>query len=243
MGRTEWIDPDTLSLRYLQCGRIRTDAGMPPIRVDPGRFETALVCLDGAGWVRVGTERFHLDPYDTVYVPRDTHFIVWSATGTVDIAEVRTPVEERHPLQYVAYAADRIESADQHPDADYRLCVLLGDRAAAGRLSVGVIAGDASQESGSWPAVPDVPGAEVACCYARVPPGSPLPIEWPAAATTQLAHVHEGDLVIGPHRWHADGRAGGGALAVLWMLAAEREATSDRFRLPPHIYSRSRTVP
>jgi hypothetical protein len=243
-GRTDWIQPDTTPLRILQCGRICTDAGLPPIRVDPGRFETALVCLEGAGWVRVGTERFRVEPYDTVYVPRDTHFMVWSATGAIDIAEVRAPVEERHPLQYVTYATERTEAVEHRPDADSRLCVLLGDRAAAGRISLGVIAGDSSRETTPWPGVPDVPGAEVACCYTRVPPASqPLPIEWSESSTAQLAYVYEGDLVVGPHRQRADGRAAEGALAILWILAAEREIIGDRFRLPAHVYSRSRVVP
>lgn len=243
-GRTDWIQRDTTPLRILQCGRIRTDTGLPPIRVDPGRFETALVCLEGAGWVRVGTERFRVEPYDTVYVPRDTHFMVWSSSGAIDIAEVRAPVEERHPLQYVTYSTRRTESLEQRPGTDSRLCVLLGDRAAAGRISLGVIAGDSSRETAPWPAVPDVPGAEVACCYTRVPPASqPLAIEWAASSTADLAHVYEGDLVVGRHRLRADGRAPGGVLAVLWMLAAEREVIGDRFRLPAHVYSRSRVVP
>jgi mannose-6-phosphate isomerase-like protein (cupin superfamily) len=242
-GRTEWIQPGTSPLRALQCGRIRADPRVPPVRVDPGPFETALVCLDGSGFVRVGTERFRVEPYDVVYVPRDTHFMVWGADGTVDIAEVRAPVEERHPLQYVGYAKQQLEWSEQHPDADPRMCVLLGDRAAAGRVSLGVIAGDSSPDGGPWPAVPEVPGAEVACCYARVPAAQTIPIEWTSAATAQPAYVHEGDLVVGAHRWRADGCADGGTLAVLWMLAAEHEVTGDRFRLPAHIFSRSPVVP
>ncbi|MEO8481287.1 MAG: hypothetical protein ABI634_03705 [Acidobacteriota bacterium] len=243
LGRTNWIEPATTPLRVLQCGRIRTDAHMPPVHVEPGEFETALVCLDGAGWVRVGTERFRVERYDTIYVPRDTHFMVWSATGMVDIIEARAPVEERHPLQYVSYADQQAESSVQHPGADPRSCVMLGDHAAAGRVSVGVIAGDA-RDAGAWPLVPDLPGAEVACCYARVPTsGQPMPVEWTDGATSHLSHVHEGDLVVGPHRWHVDARMSSGTLAVLWMLAAEREVIGDRFRLPAHSYSRSRIVP
>ena len=87
-------------------------------------------------------------------------------------------------------------------------------------------------------------GAEIACCYARVAAGSePLPIEWVPASTTQPAHVFQGDLVIGRHRPRADSRAADGPLTVVWMLAAEREMIGDRFRLPAHVYSRSRVVP
>ena len=52
-----------------------------------------------------------------------------------------------------------------------------------------------------------------------------------------------GDLVIGRHRPRADSRAADGPLTVVWMLAAEREMIGDRFRLPAHVYSRSRVVP
>lgn len=242
-GRIDWARPGVTALQVLHCGRIRTDARVPPIHVDPGQFETALVCLAGVGRVRVGTERFLIEPYDTVYVPRDTHFMVWSAAGTVDIAEVRAPVEERHPLQYVRYADQRAEMADQHPDADQRMCVLLGDRAAAGRFSVGVFACD-SRDTASWAVVPDVPGTEVACCYARVPPAAgPMTIEWPAAQAASEPAVHEGDLVVGLHRCRADGPAMDGTVVVLWMLGAEREVVGDRFRLPVHTFSRSRVVP
>jgi len=242
-GRTDWARPGVTTLQVLQCGRIRTDARVPPIHVDPGPFETALVCLAGVGRVRVGTEHFRIEPYDTVYVPRDTHFMVWSAAGTVDIAEVRAPVEERHPLQYVRYADQRAETTGQHPEADHRMCVLLGDRAAAGRFSMGVFTGD-SRDASPWPVVPDVPGTEVACCYARVPATSdPMTIEWPAPQTAPETAVHEGDLVVGLHRCRATGPATDGPVVVLWMLGAEREVVGDRFRLPVHTFSRSRVVP
>jgi hypothetical protein len=244
MGRADWIPAEPDRPHALGCGRIRADASMPPIHVDPGPAETALVCLAGSGWVRVGTERFRVARLDTVYVPRDTHFMVWSAAGIVDIAEVRAVVDERYPLQFVGYEAQRTEWLDRHPEADPRFCVLLGDHAAAGRLGIAAI--DADMADGSpWPQLPDIPAADVACWYERVPVTSQgLPIGWRRDDhEARPASVHEGDLVVGAHQWLVEPAGARGPLAVLWMIAAHRESAADRFRLPRDTFPRSRVVP
>jgi hypothetical protein len=225
------VAPGLGPLRVLHYGRVRLAPHAPPVRVDPGRYETALVCLGGSGVIRAGTERFHVSPYDLVYVPREVHFMVAGGVAGIDVAEVSAPVDERYPLQYVPYQADRPIDASAHR---LRLAtsssarVLLGEAGSTGRLIVGLAAG----EPLTPPAITRLASVDVdvACLYVRLPEGtSSVHIECDGAnAMTGDPIVHAGDVVLGPHRWRAGDLTPDAALGMLWMLGTVHESADRR---------------
>jgi hypothetical protein len=225
------VAPGLGPLRVLHYGRVRLAPHVPPVRVDPGRYETALVCLGGSGVIRAGTERFHVAPYDLVYVPREVHFMVAGGISGIDVAEISAPVDERYPLQHIPYRVDR--SADAGPRR-LRLApppsarVLLGDAGSAGRLIVGLAAGEPlAPPVAARPAASDV---DLACLYVRLPDGtSSVHIECEGAnAMAGDPIVGAGDVVLGPHRWRAGDLTPDPALGMLWMLGAVQELADRR---------------
>src|SRR5512138_3314073 len=87
-GRSRSVAPGATAARHLHYGRIILDAGMPAERVDPGDHETGLVSLRGSATVRLGSESFALTPYDALYIPHHTAFVVEAGPAGCDLAEL-----------------------------------------------------------------------------------------------------------------------------------------------------------
>lgn len=212
-GRVALVGPEAAAIRLLRCSRTRLEAHAPPVAVEPGDAETALVCLDGSGVVRVGTERFRMTPFDALYVPRDVHFMIAGGPAGIDVVEAAAPVEAPYPLQFVTGPYDQ----RQDPAAGgghWRHRTLIGPP--AGRLAVGISTG-----WGPGPMLPPLPpiGADVVCLCLATGCAESLRAHGDGAVTTLRA----GDAMVGvPSCEPADATAGQ-PVVMLWMLGAHDE--------------------
>ena len=102
-GRTRTVAPGTTAMRELHYGRIILDGG-ERLTVEPGEFETGLICLKGAATIAAGGRTFAVTPYDTLYVPRDVTFEVTAGAPGCDLAELAAKVAHAYPLQFVRFA-------------------------------------------------------------------------------------------------------------------------------------------
>src|SRR3954462_8808979 len=75
-GRRTAVRPGTTAARFLHYGRITLAAGDHALQFSSEDHEVGLICLNGKGTVRTEDERFDLDRYDAVYVPRDSEIEV-----------------------------------------------------------------------------------------------------------------------------------------------------------------------
>ena len=69
-GRTRAVAPGATASRYLHYGRIILAADAPPMRVEPGAFETGLICVNGEATVETGGRQYRLaGPGDVLLFP------------------------------------------------------------------------------------------------------------------------------------------------------------------------------
>lgn len=231
-GRTRSVAPGTTAARHLHYGRIILDGGDAALTVDPGTFETGLISLKGSGTVTVGDRAFTMRPYDALYVPRLQAFTVSTGDGGCDFAEISAPVENSHPLQFVAF-----EDVKKDPGLHFHaggeaskreLNILIGKNVQAGRIMAGVTF-SAEGNWTSWP--PHEHGAmlEEAYLYIDMPaPSFGVQLVYTNASEPELVTiVREGDIVLMPQGFHPNVAAPGSRINFVWMMAANRE-TEDR---------------
>jgi len=233
-GRTRSVEPGSTSMRQLHYGRIILDGADSPMEVDPAGLETGLICLKGAGAVRVGDRTFEMTPYDALYIPRATRFTVTPGSSGVDLAEVGAKVERAYPLQFVRFA-DVQKDPGLHfhaggPASERDLNILLGKNVEAGRIMAGVTFSQAGNWT-SWPPHEHGVLAEEAYLYIDMPePAFGIQLVYTDKREPELATiVREGDVVLMPQGFHPNVAAPGGSIAFLWMMAAHRETVDRQF--------------
>lgn len=233
-GRTRTVSPDTTAARQLHYGRIILDAADAALRVEPGGFETGLVCLKGSATVRVAGTDYACRPYDALYVPREEPFEVVPGPEGCDFAEMAAAVETRYPVQFVAYA-DVQKDPGLHFKAggtasQRELNILIGRNVQAGRIMAGVTF-SAEGNWTSWPPHEHAAMLEEAYLYIDMPaPSFGVQLVYTNANEPELATiVREGDLVLMPQGYHPNVAAPGGQINFLWMMAAHRELEDRQF--------------
>jgi 5-deoxy-glucuronate isomerase len=233
-GRTRSVAPGTTAARHLHYGRIILDAGAPAERVDPGGHETGLVALGGSATVRVGEEAFPLAPYDALYIPHHTTFIVEAGAAGCDLAELSAPVTGSYPLQYVPFEAVQKDPGLHFragaPGAARTLNILIGKNTQTGRILCGVTFSDPGNWT-SWPPHEHAAMLEEAYLYIDMPaPAFAVQLVYTNPAEPELATiVHEGDVVLMPKGYHPNVAAPGTRMGFLWMMAANREGVDRQF--------------
>jgi 5-deoxy-glucuronate isomerase len=233
-GRTRSVAPGTTAARHLHYGRIILDAADQPVRVDPGTHETGLVCLGGRATLAVGGDRFEMAPYDAAYVPRETPFEVAPSGAGCDLAELSAPVEQRYPVQFVAFEAVRndpgLHFKTGGENATREINLLLAKNVRAGRIVAGVTFSEPGHWT-SWPPHEHAAMLEEAYLYVAMPaPAFGVQLVYTSAAEPELAAiVREGDVVIMPRGYHPNVAAPGCSIGFLWMMAAEREGVDRQF--------------
>jgi 5-deoxy-glucuronate isomerase len=231
-GRTRSVAPGTTAARYLHYGRIMLDAGAAAERVDPGDHETGLVALGGSATVRLGSDSYSLTPYDALYVPHHTVFVVEPGPTGCDLAELSAPVTGDYPVQYVPFEAVQKDPGLHFraggPSAMRELNILIGKNTKTGRILAGVTFSDPGNWT-SWPPHEHAAMLEEAYLYIDMPaPAFAVQLVYTNAAEPELATiVHEGDVVLMPKGYHPNVAAPGTRIGFLWMMAANRE-TEDR---------------
>lgn len=235
-GRTRSVSPGATAARHLHYGRIILDEGDAPVRVDPdpGTHETGLVCVAGRAAVTVGTRRFDMTPYDSLYVPRKTAFEVTAGAGGCDLVELSAHVENAYPLQFVSFAEVRkdpgLHFKTGGENAGRVINLLLAKNVQAGRI----VAGVTFSEPGHWTSWPPHEHAEMleeAYLYVAMPaPAFGVQLVYTNASEPELVTiVHEGDVVLMPRGYHPNVAAPGCSIGFLWMMAAEREGVDRQF--------------
>ena len=93
-------------------------------------------------------------PYDALYIPRMTPFVVTPASTGCDLVEIAAPVEQAYPLQFVSFA-DVQKDPGLHFSAGAEgsrreLNILLGKNVQAGRIMAGIT----FSQPGNWTSWP-----------------------------------------------------------------------------------------
>src|SRR5438552_2247905 len=101
-GRNISITPANSDFKFLSCGRIILDKGLPKASAKNEGAETTLLCLHGSGNVAIGGTSYDLARFDGIYIPRGMQFDI-STEEYFDLAEASCPTEKIHPVQYVNY--------------------------------------------------------------------------------------------------------------------------------------------
>jgi 5-deoxy-glucuronate isomerase len=233
-GRTRSVEPGKTAARFLHYGRIILDAGGSAVKVDPGGMETGLICLKGSATIAIANARYEMQPYDALYVPRETPFEVAPGIGGCDLAEIAAPVEQPYPVQFVRFA-DVQQNVGLHfaagSDASRReLNILLGKNVQAGRLMAGVTFSQPGNWT-SWPPHEHAVLAEEAYLYIDMPhPAFGVQLVYADDKNPELATiVREGDVVLMPQGYHPNVAAPGHPINFLWMMAATRELEDRQF--------------
>jgi 5-deoxy-glucuronate isomerase len=233
-GRTLAVSPANSAARHLHYGRIILQANDEPIQVDAGGAETGLICLKGRATVTVEGNAHTLVPYDSLYIPRDAAYEVKPGSDGCDLAEISAPVEERHPVQFVSFAAVQqdpgLHFAAGSDSARRELNILLGKNVQAGRIMAGVTFSQPGNWT-SWPPHEHAVLAEEAYLYIDMPhPAFGVQLVYADDRNPELATiVREGDVVLMPQGYHPNVAAPGHPINFLWMMAAAREREDRLF--------------
>lgn len=232
-GRRNAVSPGKTAARHLHYGRITLEAGDASLGFENETHETGLICLNGSAEVSTGGQIFTLNRYDSIYIPRDSKIEVSGASGC-DLAEISAPVENRYPLQFVAFEDIR-QNPSLHfiagkPPIERDLNILLGKNVEAGRIMAGVT----FSSDGNWTSFPPHEHSEMleeAYLYIDMPaPQWGIQMVYTDPQEPELIEVvREGDVVIMPRGYHPNVAAPGGSINFLWMMAANREGVDRQF--------------
>ena len=233
-GRTTWLEPGRSPLSQLHHGRIILDSDDDPIRFKNGTHETGLICLKGRATVLLPDHHIDVQPYDSIYIPRDSDIEVRPSSAGCDLAELSAPVDAHYPLRIVRYA-----DVQRDPGLHFKtgsagservINILLGKNVEAGRI----VAGVTFSEPGNWTSWPPHEHAEMleeAYLYIDMPaPAWGVQFVYTNPEDPELmTAVREGDCVVMPKGYHPNVAAPGGSINFLWMMAAHREGIDRQF--------------
>jgi 5-deoxy-glucuronate isomerase len=233
-GRKRSVVPGQTAARHLQYGRIVLDPGEAELVVATGGEEIGFIGMKGGARLAVGDRAFELGRYDALYVPRDSEVRIQPGPAGCDIAEVAAPVDNRYPLQFVAWK-DVQNDPGLHftagaPPSERVLNILLGKNVEAGRIMAGVTFSTPGNWT-SWPPHEHAALAEEAYVYIDMPaPSWGVQFVYTDPQAPELAVVvREGDCVLMPKGYHPNVSAPGGSINFLWMMAANREREDRLF--------------
>lgn len=232
-GRHVAVTPQNSKTEHLAYGRIILNEKKSSEKFSTENRETGLICLSGEATVHVGTQRFHLDRFDAVYIPRDSTVAI-STASRVDLAEFSADVENQYPLQIVRYSETEKDPGlnfDTGDDGYKRhLNMLLAKNIQAGRL----VAGFTDSEPGNWTSWPPHEHArmlEEIYVYFNMPdPAFGIQLVYNNTDYPELVTVvRDGDAVLMPSGYHPNVSVPGHRISFLWAMAAHREVEDRQF--------------
>jgi len=232
-GRLISVTPANSATRHLSYGRIILDREVPSVAFETGGEEVGLVCFRGTATVSVAGQVFTMGRYDSIYMPRDEQVSVVT-DAEADLAELRAPVEQRYPLQFVPYA-DVVANPGLHfktggPGSSRTLNMLLAKNVQAGRLMAGVTWSEPGNWT-SWPPHEHADLAEELYVYYDMPPeafGIQM-VYTDKMEPERIEMVRDGDVVIMPKGFHPNVSIPGYPISFLWVMAADREVEDRKF--------------
>jgi len=232
-GRHVAVTPGNSANRHLCYARVILNEKVREAAFDTGDRETGLIVLEGAARVETCGQRFELDRYDSLYVPRGSSVRI-TTDASVDIAEFSAGVENSYPLQVVRY-----QEISRNPALKFttgtagqmrHLNILLGKNVQAGRLMAGFTVSEPGNWT-SWPPHEHTAMLEEMYVYFDMPePAFGLQLvyndtEYPEMVTP----VRQGDAVLMPAGYHPNVSVPGHRICFLWAMAAHREVEDRRF--------------
>lgn len=234
-GRRIAVAPGSTAARFLHYGRITLGPDDTPVSFNANDHETGLICLRGSAMVTTEGQAFELEPYDALYVPRDSDIEVRpKSEAGCDLAEVSAPVSKRYPLNFVSYKEVR-QNPKLHliagkPPAERDLNVLIGTNVEAGRIMAGVTFSTPGNWT-SWPPHEHSRLLEEAYLFIDMPaPSFGVQFVYTDPNDPELVQVvREGDCVLMPQGYHPNVAAPGGQINFLWMMAAIKEGEDRLF--------------
>jgi 5-deoxy-glucuronate isomerase len=232
-GRTISVTPANSTMKHLCYGRIILNSGTPSVKFSNGAQETGFVCLSGTADVNAGGEKFHLDQYDAIYIPRDTQIEV-STTGSVDLAEFSSDVDKKYPVQFVSRAVAVKDPALHFVTGGAGntrdLNIAIGKNVNAGRLLVGFTFSEPGNWT-SWPPHEHAHMLEELYVYFDMPaPAFGIQLVYKNTEYPELVTVvRDGDAVLMPAGYHPNVSVPGHRIAFLWAMAAHREVEDRQF--------------
>src|SRR5579883_2433246 len=232
-GRRISVSPETSAARHLAYGRIILNRAAPQVSFANSDRETALLVLSGAAAVAVDGAPHNLGPYDSIYIPRDSHIDI-SAASQVDIAEFSSEVSQRYPLKLIPYREVLNDPALRWTAGSAgqtrQVSMLIGNNVQAGRLMLGFTVSDPGNWT-SWPPHEHAEMLEEAYLYIAMPaPAWGMQFVYTDPKSPELAvAVRQDDCVVMPKGYHPNVAAPGGSINFLWMMAAHRELADRQF--------------
>lgn len=232
-GRHIFVTPSNSTMQHLSYARIMLDSSASSASFSNGEHETGLVCLSGAAEIKVGSERFRLGQYDSIYIPRHSQIEV-STSGQADLAEFSSDVDHDYPLQFVPYSSVAENSALSFstggPNQTRQVSILIGENVDAGRLLLGFTISEPGNWT-SWPPHEHSKMLEEMYVYFNMPePAFGLQLVYKDTAYPELvAPVRDGDAVLMPAGYHPNVSVPGHRITFLWAMAAHREKEDRQF--------------
>jgi len=233
VGRNISVTPSNSTNEHLSYGRIILDKSHPSSSFSNHGCETGLICLSGKAEVVVDVKSFHLNQYDSIYIPRDSNIEV-TTDDAVDIAEFYADVEQRYPLKFVAYAEIENSGALRFqtgaPGNSRQVNIVIGKNVEAGRLLAGFTFSDPGNWT-SWPPHEHAQMLEEMYVYFNMPePAFGIQLvyndtQYPEVVTV----VRDGDAVLMPSGYHPNVSVPGHRIGFLWAMAAHREREDRQF--------------
>jgi 5-deoxy-glucuronate isomerase len=233
VGRHIYVTPKNSSMRHLEYGRIILHGSKNSESFSTGDRETGLICLAGKAIVTVDGERHPVEPYDAIYIPRDSSVQV-STESSVDLAEFSAEVANHYPLQFVRFSQVEtdpgLKFSTGGPGCKRQLHMLLAKNVEAGRLIAGFTVSDPGNWT-SWPPHEHANMLEELYVYFKMPgPAFAIQLvynntEYPELVTV----VRDGDAVLMPAGFHPNVSVPGHSICFLWAMAAHREGEDRQF--------------
>jgi 5-deoxy-glucuronate isomerase len=227
------VTPQNSTMRHLTYARIVLNSTVPAVSFSNGDRETGLVCLSGKATVQVEGQKFDLEHYDSIYIPRDFAIQVSSSTGA-DLAEFSCEVAGTYPLKFVRYAdlakEDGMAFTAGGPTNSRRVSMLLAKNVEAGRLLLGFTHSDPGNWT-SWPPHEHAAMLEEIYVFFEMPaPAYGIQLVYNDDQYPELVTVvREGDAVLLPSGYHPNVSVPGHRIAFLWAMAAHREVEDRKY--------------
>jgi 5-deoxy-glucuronate isomerase len=220
-------------MRHLVYGRIRLDAEVARAAFSTGSFEVGLICLAGGCTIKAEGETHRIERPDSIYIPRDTEVEI-ETDGSVDLVECSAEVENRYPLQVVAYADVEQNAALKFrtggPTSTRTVNITLGKNVEAGRI----LAGFTTSEPGHWTSWPPHEHAsileELYVYYDMPAPAFGVQFVYTNPDEPEFVGVvRDGDAVVMPRGFHPNVSVPGHPINFVWLMAAHREVEDRQF--------------
>lgn len=232
-GRNITVTPENSAMNHLYYGRIILDKENPVETFETENREVGLICLSGAGTVRVDETLHELSRYDAIYVPPNCTVEV-STSSAVDFVECAAEIEGNYPLQVVRYA-----EAEQNPALKFQtggesskrtINILLGKNIQAGRILAGVT----TSEPGHWTSFPPHEHAamleELYVYYDMPPPAFGIQLVYTNTDEPEVVTiVKDGDAILMPKGYHPNVSVPGFPINFVWIMAANKEVEDRQF--------------